>query len=877
MADYASQLAALQAQKDALSKEYYSPGKGQFGTDSSNPFSSKGDMAYGQAQANIDGQIAAIQAQQSAEANRSAQDKAEDDQVAAAGDFVGFDKTGNAVYNKNGQYSAFNPNDFSRTINNLKADPNNQNKSYESYVGENQFKNLGDYQGIDKESGSAVFKKDGQYSGFGSSDFGELNDYIKNQKMTQQWLNPDYENQFNAAKAAGTSFEGFDSEGNEIAKDALGHYQKVGDPNSGFAKFAKYNLADQKFAGPVGEANTVAGENQNAAAPVAGQQRAIAQNAQSNIAQRMPFQNRGGSYSKFAQSNAPSTDSSSGQQTSGVEAQTSSPAPTPAKDSAPVTAAPQSTPAQAAPISTASAVLSGDTAKQAASPKAPTAMTNVFSQPSLFDTAKQAAVNAGQNAATNYASQATGINAQQAISNPAAYARQMALQQASAAAKNQAASLGVDTSALGDTSKILTNPADYAKSAAAAAIAKQYGFDPQAILDPTKYAENLAGQQASDAIGFNPVTALNNPVQFAQDQVKQQALASLSDQIGFPITAQALQDPIGFAKSAGLSAAKTQALTAAASQLGAADPTGTASMLSGGLNAGSQLLNGGLNQNSANAAGQAAARAALAYFGGGVVNPEMAQAAAGLTDQAAGKLGTAGILLKPTSVGLNLGANVMNGGINAAGNLAAGDFNAANQGVGGLKQITKGDVLGGTTSIAKALANFGYGNAIKAPVSIAKNVVSSVGSAISHLFCFDGDTEILMADDKYKKIKDISIGDAVALGGKVTAIGEALSSTLYKYNGVYVSKGHAVFEDGVWKRIGTTDNEKNLHIKKETIVFPMATENHLIVTEGTVWSDLSELDDTYNYTEDERLEQLNNQKQTNKMLRIYVKNKFVQK
>ena len=861
MADYNSQIADLQKQLQ----------------DSKDADRNEGNWMSSNSMA-LERQLSQVQAQQDAETAKNQTDADEDAQVAAAGQFVGYDKTGNAIYNNNGNYSSFDKNDFSRTLANLAKDPSNAGKSYENYAGEQQFKGLGDYQGIDKESGSAVFSNNGQLSGYNAKDFGNLTDYIKNQNMNKQWIDPAYEQQFNAAKQAGNSYQGTDAAGNQITKDALGHYQKVGAQDSGFSKFAQYNLADQKFAGPQGVTNAVQGENTTTAAPVAGQQRAVAANAESNTAQRMPFQNRGGSYSKFASANAPAQ---SGDQIS-QQTSTSSPAAPSAPAASPTPAKEQAVPQQAAPTSTAGMVLGGmTTAAKAASdsPKAPTALTNVFNQPSMFDLAKTAATNQAQSTATNAVqgqltdannaiSDTSGISAQ-AITNPAAYARQMALQQASSTAKNQAAALGVDTGALGDTSKILSNPMNYAQQQAEAALVKQYGFDPSVVSNPLAYAQNLAGQQASEAVGFNPISALSNPMASAKQMAGQQA----SDAIGFDPIAAA-KDPVGYAKQQ----AETEAKKEAAAQLAGNFAPGSGGTIAGGLNIGQNLLSNGVNANTTSDASKAAAKLALQtaltpVLGplAGLVTPEMMQAVSGLTDKLGSNLGPAGTLLKPASMALNAGSGLFNGGLNVAGTAGSDMYNTTKQSLGGLKQISKGDILGGLTSIGKGLGNTVSNTIIKQPASIAKKVVS----AVSNFFCFDGDTEILMENGKYKKIKNIKIGDTVDLGGTLIGIGEGYSQDLYNYNGVEVSGGHAVFENGVWKRVKTSDDAENLHIKKEVVVFPMATEHHLIVTKGQIWADLTETDDNYNKTEDERLRELNSRKRRNKLLQVYVKTKFI--
>jgi hypothetical protein len=824
-----------------------------------------------------------------------------------AGDFVGYDASGNAIFDKGGNYSAFDKTNFAGLHNSLASDAKTRNMQFTDYQSATQASTLGDYQGIDKETGSAVFQKDGQYSGINQQDFGDLFGYIQKNNAPKQWIDPRYEQEFNAKNAAGNQFQGVDASGQAVVKNALGQYEKVGDPNSGYAKFAKLNLSDQKFAGPTGVTNITKNENLNTATPIAGQQRATATNT-SNIG----LKNRGGSFSKFSSSQQPA---SSAQQQQTAQTSTYSPQQqtTQASPTFPSANAPSSTKSSSTPARSVGARAYTSTqqtqAKPATSPTAPTPMTNVFNQPSLFDTAKQMATGYAQNQvnsavgqakdtakteATNYVQgQLAPVNQQVAntlgvdmgaVSNPAAYARQLALQNASSVAKNQAASLGINTSALGDTSKILSNPAEYAKKQAMDAISKQYGFDASVLSNPLQYAQNLAGEKLTSQLGFNPLTALKDPVAVAKQIAKEKVIETL----GFD-PEEVVSDPVEAARRAAIKKAKGMALSYATetltSQFGdqAAEAVPYGAMIKGGLDVGRELTKGGLNENSADAAGQAAARAALAAYTGGVVSPETLAIASTLQnkgyDLTKGLMGnTAGSVLgsgfKAAAIGSQAGSELLNTGIKSVGSSAANSFNAVKNSLGGLKQISKGNVLGGATSVAKALGNFSSNAIIKAPVAVAKQVASTVSNAIKSIFCFDGETEILMEDGDYKKIKTLKVGDRIALGGMITAIGQGLTSNLYDYNGVKVSGGHAVYENKKWTRVEKSKDGKDLNIKENVIVYPMASEHHLIVTKNQVWADSEEVNNTYDKKDSEIMKELNSKKRRNKMLDVYLKSTF---
>jgi hypothetical protein len=171
-------------------------------------------------------------------------------------------------------------------------------------------------------------------------------------------------------------------------------------------------------------------------------------------------------------------------------------------------------------------------------------------------------------------------------------------------------------------------------------------------------------------------------------------------------------------------------------------------------------------------------------------------------------------------------------------------------------------------TLAKGVGNLGKAAVAKAAAvaSAAKNAVSKAVSWV----CFTPDTEILMANGKYKKIKQIKLGEEVMLGGKVTAIGTAMADDLYLYDGVEVSKGHALYEDKTWVRVEDSKYSVKIDQKEEFLVYPMATENHLVVTKNQIWADIMETDDKHNQTEDGRIAELNSQHQANRMLDTFL-------
>lgn len=166
---------------------------------------------------------------------------------------------------------------------------------------------------------------------------------------------------------------------------------------------------------------------------------------------------------------------------------------------------------------------------------------------------------------------------------------------------------------------------------------------------------------------------------------------------------------------------------------------------------------------------------------------------------------------------------------------------------------------------------------ITMPISLIKNAPAlvsgaarGVGKAVSSIFCFTGDTDIMMENGSYKKIKDIKVNDKVAIGGKVKAVGQGLIKDLYSYKGFKVSGHHAIYEDGKWLRVENANVAIPIGKEKESLVYPIVTETHLMVTKAQgkllVSADMEEVDDTYNIKDCDILKKLNRDSTRNKKI-----------
>jgi len=108
--------------------------------------------------------------------------------------------------------------------------------------------------------------------------------------------------------------------------------------------------------------------------------------------------------------------------------------------------------------------------------------------------------------------------------------------------------------------------------------------------------------------------------------------------------------------------------------------------------------------------------------------------------------------------------------------------------------------------------------------------------------CFEKGTLFKMADGTTKCIEDIKPGDKMYKGGLVYAVmqGDGLLEDWYNYNGVHVTSGHPVFDNGIWKRVGETESKKA--IDKREIYYSLMNSAHLMISEnGTEFTDFVEI------------------------------------
>ena len=129
--------------------------------------------------------------------------------------------------------------------------------------------------------------------------------------------------------------------------------------------------------------------------------------------------------------------------------------------------------------------------------------------------------------------------------------------------------------------------------------------------------------------------------------------------------------------------------------------------------------------------------------------------------------------------------------------------------------------------------------------------------------CFMAGTMIAYDSGLMYPVELLELNDRILLGGKIIAIGKALSSNIYEYHGMKVEGNHAVYEDGVWKRVQDSPDAIHLPQLVDVVVYPIVTENHLIVAENRVFADLVETTLGWGVSDERRIEWLNEQSERN--------------
>lgn len=133
----------------------------------------------------------------------------------------------------------------------------------------------------------------------------------------------------------------------------------------------------------------------------------------------------------------------------------------------------------------------------------------------------------------------------------------------------------------------------------------------------------------------------------------------------------------------------------------------------------------------------------------------------------------------------------------------------------------------------------------------AMQMIGMAGS----LLCHAAGTPIVMEDGSTKNVEDIRIGDRVFMGGEVMGRGEGRGRDIYAYRGTKLTGTHAVFENGKFIRVADSKVAERQDMDG-TLIYPLMTERHLLVTPNYICADFAETDDV-DVRPSERLARLN--------------------
>jgi len=106
--------------------------------------------------------------------------------------------------------------------------------------------------------------------------------------------------------------------------------------------------------------------------------------------------------------------------------------------------------------------------------------------------------------------------------------------------------------------------------------------------------------------------------------------------------------------------------------------------------------------------------------------------------------------------------------------------------------------------------------------------------------CFLKGTQVTMFDGSTKPVEQVDLGDEVAVGGNVFAVGKFLNTELYDYKGIKVSGSHMVNEDGIWMRVRDTKHGISLGDDLNT-VYVFGSENRRILINDILFTDYFEV------------------------------------
>jgi len=113
---------------------------------------------------------------------------------------------------------------------------------------------------------------------------------------------------------------------------------------------------------------------------------------------------------------------------------------------------------------------------------------------------------------------------------------------------------------------------------------------------------------------------------------------------------------------------------------------------------------------------------------------------------------------------------------------------------------------------------------------------------VARFFCFSGETEVKMRDNKEKRIKDIKEGDELKGDNIVISIMELKSdkNNMFIYNGIEVSGSHKVLENNKWIEIKESKESKKIEWDEKKNVYCLNTSKGKINIKNKIFKDFKE-------------------------------------
>ena len=155
----------------------------------------------------------------------------------------------------------------------------------------------------------------------------------------------------------------------------------------------------------------------------------------------------------------------------------------------------------------------------------------------------------------------------------------------------------------------------------------------------------------------------------------------------------------------------------------------------------------------------------------------------------------------------------------------------------------EGSLAGVSSASVEAAGGEGGGRTAKPAKGIGRQSWGTIGGVEvvysrgdNSSGCFVAGTLVSMMDGSAKPVEEVDLGDQVAVGGKVFAVGKFLVNDLHDYKGIKVAGNHMVNEDNLWVNVRDSKHGVPLGDEEHTVHI-FACENRRILINGIMFAD----------------------------------------